>query len=165
MQGKQDKYAAMMQEFGLQRGKKSTGIKHESAREYYARMEAANKTDFKRTKGIFGGYTAKTAERMEDILESQKTALKSLKMDFEKKSEQLGASSKKNKYYLEKYEKMEKQFIEQNKGIKAILENPSIYEKNRKIYEEKQAQKKESQEQSKKFNQDRNQDRKRGMRM
>jgi len=43
MQARQDRYAEMMKEFGLQRGVKNTGIKHENAREYYGRINEIEK--------------------------------------------------------------------------------------------------------------------------
>ena len=39
MSARQDRYAEKMKDFGLERGIKSTGIKHENARSYYARIE------------------------------------------------------------------------------------------------------------------------------
>jgi len=39
MSARQDRYAEKMKEFRLERGIKATGIKHENARSYYARME------------------------------------------------------------------------------------------------------------------------------
>lgn len=38
LQKKQDKYAKYMEKFGLKRGLKDTGIKHENAKEYYKRI-------------------------------------------------------------------------------------------------------------------------------
>ncbi|REC47657.1 hypothetical protein DRF62_20015, partial [Chryseobacterium piscium] len=51
MSERQDRYATAMKEFGLERGERATGIKHENARDYYARIEKAqnsiNESDFK----------------------------------------------------------------------------------------------------------------------
>lgn len=42
LQNRQDRYAQAMQSFGLERGIKNTGIKHEDAKTYYARIKQAN---------------------------------------------------------------------------------------------------------------------------
>ena len=59
MSQRQDRYAEQMKIFGLERGEKATGIKHENAREYYARMKQAqnsiDKNDFKAQKNVFEG--------------------------------------------------------------------------------------------------------------
>ena len=43
MQQRQDRYAIAMKSFGLERGLRNTGIKHEGSREYYARMKESLK--------------------------------------------------------------------------------------------------------------------------
>ncbi|MCK0201400.1 MobV family relaxase [Ornithobacterium rhinotracheale] len=55
MQERQDRYAEEMEKFGLKRGIRSTGIKHESAREYYARIspKRENIDDLRQSK-LFG---------------------------------------------------------------------------------------------------------------
>lgn len=45
MQERQDRYAAAMAPFGLQRGIKNTGVKHERAAEYYKRINSAMEKD------------------------------------------------------------------------------------------------------------------------
>jgi len=44
MSARQDRYAEKMAEFGLKRGLKRTGIKHEDAKEYYARIKKHEET-------------------------------------------------------------------------------------------------------------------------
>jgi predicted solute-binding protein len=41
MQERQDRYAAAVQKFGLMRGERNTGIKHEDAKEYYKRIQSS----------------------------------------------------------------------------------------------------------------------------
>ena len=49
MSARQDRYAQKMSEFGLKRGLKRTGIKHEDAKQYYARIKKHEET---RKRGI-----------------------------------------------------------------------------------------------------------------
>ena len=92
MQNRQDRYAQAMQSFGLQRGIKSTGVKHENAREYYARIEQAqnsiSKNDFKAQKNAFGIYKSESVEELQNILKSQKIALKSKDLELTKLKEE-----------------------------------------------------------------------------
>lgn len=92
MSQRQDRYAEQMKSFGLERGQKATGIKHESAREYYSRIETAQETitknDFKPEKNLLGIYKPESVEKMQNILKSQKIALKSKDLEIEKLKQQ-----------------------------------------------------------------------------
>ena len=92
MQNRQDRYAQAMQSFGLQRGIKSTGVKHENAQEYYARIEQAqnsiSQNDFKAQKNAFGIYKSESVEELQNILKSQKIALKSKDLELTKLKEE-----------------------------------------------------------------------------
>lgn len=92
MQNRQDRYAQAMQSFGLQRGIKSTGVKHENAREYYARIEQAqssiSKNDFKAQKNAFGIYKSESVGELQNVLKSQKIALKSKDLELTKLKEE-----------------------------------------------------------------------------
>lgn len=92
MSQRQDRYAEQMKSFGLERGQKATGIKHESAREYYSRIEKAQETisknDFKPEKNVLGVYKSESVEEMQNILKSQKTALKSKDLEIERLKQQ-----------------------------------------------------------------------------
>lgn len=92
MSQRQDRYAEQMKSFGLVRGQKATGIKHESAREYYSRIEKAqesiSKNDFKPEKNLLGVYKSESVEELQNTLKSQKTALKSKDLEIAKLKEQ-----------------------------------------------------------------------------
>ena len=92
MSQRQDRYAEQMESFGLERGQKATGIKHESAREYYSRIEKAQETisknDFKPEKNVLGVYKSESVEEMQNVLKSQKTALKSKDLEIERLKQQ-----------------------------------------------------------------------------
>jgi hypothetical protein len=92
MSQRQDRYADEMKSFGLGRGQKATGIKHESAREYYSRIEQAQETisknDFKAEKNLLGIYKPESVEILENTLKSQKIALKSKDLEIAKFKEQ-----------------------------------------------------------------------------
>lgn len=92
MSERQDRYAAQMKAFGLERGEKATGVKHENAREYYARIEKAqnsiDKNDFKPQKNVLGVYKSESVEELQNALKSQKTALKTKDLELAKLKEQ-----------------------------------------------------------------------------
>lgn len=84
MQERQDRYAEKMEEFGLKRGLRNTGIKHEDAKEYYKRMNEAlaldddgNSLEVRDTLfGVdFGVNNTKTRENFKNANLSLKTAL------------------------------------------------------------------------------------------
>lgn len=76
MQDRQDRYAEAMQSFGLERGIKNTGIKHENANQYYKRIEdTQNKSDFKASKNVLGIYTTESVRNLENALKTHKIAL------------------------------------------------------------------------------------------
>lgn len=89
MQGRQDRYANAMKVFGLERGIRNTGIKHESAKEYYARMEESlsigNSDEIKASKSFFGSYIEKSVVELEKSIISLKTALKSKDGELKRK--------------------------------------------------------------------------------
>ena len=92
MSQRQDRYAEQMKSFGFQRGIKATGIKHEDAKTYYARIEKAqesiSQSDFKPEKNILGAYKPKSVEELQNLLKSQKTALRSKDLEIAKLKEQ-----------------------------------------------------------------------------
>ena len=100
MQERQDRYAEAMKPFGLERGMKNTGIKHENAQEYYKRMKQANeigdKSEIKASKNILGIYTGESVRNLENALKSQKTALKSKDFELQKEKEKSKSISDKN---------------------------------------------------------------------
>lgn len=89
MQERQDRYADAMKIFGLDRGIRNTGIKHESAKEYYARMEESlsvgDRHEIKASKGVLGSYTKESVVKLESSVKSLKTALKSKDEDLKRK--------------------------------------------------------------------------------
>lgn len=90
---RQDRYAEAMKSFSLNRGIENTGIKHESAKEYYARMEESleysKKDEIKADKNFFGAYKEESIKELEDVIKSLKTALKSKTLELEKKKNDL----------------------------------------------------------------------------
>ena len=79
MQERQDRYAEAMKGFNLERGLKSTGIKHESAREYYSRIEEAleivNKGDLKAEKNFLGVYKEESVKALESAVSALKMTI------------------------------------------------------------------------------------------
>lgn len=99
MQARQDRYASHMMQFGLQRGIRNTGIKHENATEYYARMnqakEVAEKTEIKVEKGLFG-YKAESVQELKNAVKSLKVALKSKDLEIEAKDRRVREIAERN---------------------------------------------------------------------
>ena len=131
MSQRQDRYAEQMKPFGLSRGQKATGIKHESAREYYSRIqevqETISKNDFKPEKNLLGAYKSESVEEMQNILKSQKIALKSKDLEISKLKEQQKkdsefkikiTESRKNIDQSLKYILIDEKYREQIKAIK-----------------------------------------------
>ena len=131
MSQRQDRYAEQMKSFGLNRGQKATGIKHESAREYYSRIQEAQETisknDFKPEKNLLGAYKSESVEEMQSILKSQKIALKSKELEISKLKEQQKkdsefkikiTESRKNIDQSLKYILIDEKYREQIKAIK-----------------------------------------------
>lgn len=136
MQERQDRYAKAMQPFGLERGIKNTGIKHENATEYYARMKKANdigdENEIKASKNVLGVYTPKSVSELENAVKSQKTALKSKELELQKEKELRKQTIETTQIKLKKIEVLqwEKQNLIQeikkleNKNLEMVFLNP-----------------------------------------
>lgn len=85
-----DTYAQAMKPYGLERGKRDTGISHEDAKAYYSRMKEAiepekDLTVHNKVLGIeLNVNKDKTIEKLKEALESQRSFSQSLKMENEK---------------------------------------------------------------------------------
>lgn len=88
MQLRQDRYAEMMEPFELKRGIRSTGISHEGAREYYARMKETIEPDkeltvFYKPKGMIDKLFIKPTDiNISLTLEKTQNALKTTKIQL-----------------------------------------------------------------------------------
>ena len=126
MQNRQDRYAQAMQSFGLERGIKNTGIKHEDAKNYYARMKQANDigqgNEIKAEKNILGIYKEESIQNLQNALKSQKTALKSKDFEIKKLQEEKISDAERKTNLLNSNKKLDN-------AIKNILVNES-YAKN-----------------------------------
>lgn len=97
MQERQDRYADQMHKFGLERGIRNTGTKHENQQEFYARMEKALQDGNKNApevvkKAVFGIEVGidkeKTIENLKTENKSQKTAISMQKNELFKLKEE-----------------------------------------------------------------------------
>lgn len=99
MSERQDRYAEAMKSFGLLRGEKNTGVKHDTAKDYYRRIKITEEEMPKLiSKGSLGINKGKT-------LENHKTALKTALMDIQKlksQKEKVSKWKKKNKEVISK---------------------------------------------------------------
>jgi plasmid recombination enzyme len=94
MAERQDRYAAAMEVFELKRGLKNTGIRHEDAKEYYKRINAALAEGkelevYKEKKGIFGLNKGEKELDFAITLENYNSALIELKDRLNKAMKQL----------------------------------------------------------------------------
>ena len=93
---RQDRYAEAMKEFGLDRGLKGTGIKHDTAKEYYSRIKYAQdnveNTIQEPAKNVLGVYKEDSVIEMQNALKASNLALLDLQRKY--KNEQIKASSK-----------------------------------------------------------------------
>ena len=137
MQERQDRYAEQMKPFGLERGIRNTGIEHEDAKEYYARMkqslESVKTDDLEAKRSVLGvdlwKDDKKTIENLKTALIAEKTANKSntltidnLKKDkktisetsnrYETKAKNLEAEKQNLIVNRETYEKSRENFID-----------------------------------------------------
>ena len=133
MQTRQDRYAEAMQSFGLNRGLKSTGIKHEDAREYYGRinsaMEDGNKIEeFEAKKKLIGIEIGidkdKTIEILKEHLVAFKTANRANTDEINKLKKDIARSSESNTHF----ESRSKNTTIQKDNM--IIDR-TVYEKNR----------------------------------
>ena len=122
LQNRQDRYAQAMQSFGLERGIKNTGIKHEDAKNYYARMKQANDigqgNEIKAEKNILGIYKEESIQNLQSALKSQKTALKSKDFEIKKLQEEKISDAERKTNLLNSNKKLDN-------AIKNILVNES----------------------------------------
>ena len=100
MQERQDRYAEQMKSFGLERGLKKTGIEHEDAKTYYARMKESldetkqDKIEVK--KGVFSVDFGRTNEKTIERLSSENKALRTAKKAKELELSKLKKQEKEN---------------------------------------------------------------------
>lgn len=133
MQLRQDSYAEAMKEFGLERGKRSTGIKHESAREFYGRMEKAleNGNDISNLEAVKGGFFGsksldkeKTIEKLKIAVIEEKTAKTMLLGEVKRTKEHLATI-----YSIQENTKKEAEKATQKNA--QMISNRKVYESNR----------------------------------
>jgi len=153
MQQRQDRYAEVMKPFGLERGIKNTGIKHDKAQDYYKRIGKAQKTDLSTTlepvKNVFGiSNSKKTIKKHEDTLKTlylalqetneklMKEKIKSGKLDFvrkeEKKAWSIARSVNKEK------EGVERNFKTYKRDMDQIILDPEKSQHLREVIQEKE---------------------------
>jgi hypothetical protein len=136
MQKRQDRYGEEMKPFGLQRGERRTGIKHEDAKAYYTRMnlanaEGLNKENLTVKKKVLGIETGidkdKTLINFEKALKAQKVALKSKDLELEQTKQRLKDAKKSAEITSQKYDNVlsndEKYLKEQAKKIENAQKN------------------------------------------
>ena len=132
---RQDRYAEQMKEFGLERGLKRTGIKHENAKDYYSRIkQAQNNVDMdvqEPSKNMLGVYKENSVQEMQNALKSANLALSDLKAKYEReriKSRSKELSEVRASGNLQKKEKeviqLQKKQQELLKNARAIIMDP-----------------------------------------
>jgi hypothetical protein len=123
MQARQDRYSEAMERFGLKRGEKSTGVSHESAREYYSRIEKGLKSEapIKIEKNFFGVVTEKTLSTALSAVERANTLVSELKSREEQTKGQIKQQSA-------LVSELKKNLSEERYQNKLILLDPGRYQ-------------------------------------
>jgi len=151
----QDRYAVAMEPFGLERGIKNTGIKHDTAKEYYRRIKMTeNEVENLKVKGIFGVKKDETITLLQNTL---KTQILQSDLEDKKKYQKLNQAKRDLKYMShyrnsanEKLIATRKNLQETKKILNAVVKSPKVMENYKAFLAEKEAEK-EAQIQAKKI--------------
>ena len=135
MQERQDRYAKQMKPFGLDRGIRNTGIEHEDAKEYYARMkqslESVKTDDLEAKRSVLGvdlwKDDKKTIENLKTALIAEKTANKSNTLTIDNLKKDKKTISETSNRYETKAKNLEAE--KQN-----LIVNRDVYEKQRETF-------------------------------
>ncbi|WP_271407429.1 MobV family relaxase [Tenacibaculum soleae] len=151
MQNRQDRYAEAMESFGLKRGLRNTGIKHESISEYRKRVNKPIEAEIKVIKGVFGGIHKKTLKKAEESLKTSKTHILELKAKLENANYRASTSSDTATHFKNRAKKLqkdvdklgkEKQQIKKD-AHKMLMSNENVNEY-RQLFFEQQKQEREA---------------------
>lgn len=156
MQNRQDRYGEAMKIFGLERGLKNTGIRHETTDDYRKRVNEINskepiETKIKVIHGVFGGIHKQTIQNAEELLKTAKNRIQELESELATARYRTKTSSENASYYKEREQRVknslrqEKQKLEQLKteAHKTIMSNSAVINY-RESFEKKQAEEKTS---------------------
>lgn len=151
MQERQDRYAEYMKSFGLERGIKGTGIKHDKASDYYKRISEAQKNVSQFTlepvKGVLGVNKEKTIKKYQSALKSSNLALRDVQRKLEKSEVKVKSTDgvrdqnqvmrRNMTKVLDKLKEKDREISGIKKKNKEILMNPAETEKWRKAINDK----------------------------
>lgn len=106
LERRQDRYAERMKQFGLQRGLKRTGVKHETAEEYQKRKSELDKvepieTQINVSKGVLGNIKQETIDEAERRLKNASNILKTMRYELKQAQNKAKTASNKNASYYE----------------------------------------------------------------
>lgn len=147
MQKRQDRYAEYMKPFGLERGERNTGIKHEDAKAYYARMEKANdianKDEINVSKNLLGVYKSESVNELKESFKTLKSALISKEYEIRTQNKRIKETTERNQALKQGKDIMQSNYTkliadedlylkERNKAIEQIKKE-LIYEVGRKV--------------------------------
>ena len=138
---RQDRYASAMKVFGLERGVKGTGISHENAREYYARIQASEEYAKQEGTGIqlstFDVLNGDYNKKVEKVITPLKTSLKSQELELRQKEKRQKETTGLKDW---KIQKLEEEKAEQEKTIEElqgrIIEIGKEREKEKQMFKE-----------------------------
>jgi hypothetical protein len=129
---RQDKYALAMKPFGLQRGEVRQGVHHETAQDYYRRINITE--DFIENLDVEGLFGVKTNETLKKTKEALKIALmdiERLKTDIQRTETSLKNvkenSQSRIQHQMEKIKVSEGKLQEALDFTKQVLEDPEFY--------------------------------------
>ena len=150
----QDRYAQAMETFGLERGIKNTGVKHDTAKEYYRRIKITEEeVENLEVKGFLGVNKGETITLLQNALKKQilQSDLED-KKNYEKLNRAKTNLEKMSNYKNSANEKLliaKKELQETKKILNAVVKSPKVMENYKAFLAEKEAEK-EAQIQAKK---------------
>lgn len=128
LQDRQDRYAELMKPFNLQRGEKNTGIKHEDAKEYYKRINLANKIqDTSVLEAKRSVLSVDFGLDKDKTIENYKTALESKLIALNQKEQELNQAKK-------QLDEVKKSADSQKRRYKEVMKREEFYKESRKNY-------------------------------
>ena len=124
LQQRQNSYAEAMEQFGLERGLRDTGVKHEDTKEYNKRIERskemATEEVLEPSKTFFSGYKDKDIDKLIEDVKSSKTESFELKRKLEASQKELLRLHRNQQILVSKNNSLEK-VLESPEKLKSIL--------------------------------------------
>jgi hypothetical protein len=137
LKGRQDRYAQAMEKHGLQRGESKRGVYHETAHEYYRRINITE--DFVQNldvNGMFGLKVDKTLSNTKNALKTALMDLERLNLEMERNKGEVESLKKKSKAtektlsdYKKAYPRLKKEIEQLKSRLISVARSEDAYKK------------------------------------